>query len=119
MRKYVLACAKKKADFCRPRSNNPQHEYSTCNKCSEKCKNKRKNIQKEMDIISRKKTILESNLNASIPSTSIMPSQMNIDSEQYSILGMITILYKYNNCLSVMGFHLIMLHIDKTSIRAC
>ena len=38
---------------------------------------------------------------------------------RYSILGMITILYKYNNCLSVMGFRLIMLHIDKTSIRAC
>jgi len=76
------SCIKKKADFCRSRSNNPQHEYSTCNKCSEKCKNKREKIQKEMDMITRKKTKLESNLNAPVPSISITLSQTNIDPEQ-------------------------------------
>ena len=76
------SCIKKKADFCRFRSNNPQHEYSTCNKCSEKCKNKCEKIQKEMDMITRKKTKLESNLNAPVPSISITLSQTNIDPEQ-------------------------------------
>ena len=65
------SCAKKKADFCRSRGNNPQYEHSTCNKCCEK----RKNTRKEIDPISRKKTKLEANWNASVPSISTMSSQ--------------------------------------------
>ena len=53
----------------------PNMNTPLANKCSEKCKNKRENIQKEMDMISRKKAKLESNLNAPVPSISIMCSR--------------------------------------------
>jgi hypothetical protein len=53
-------------DFCRPRSKNPQHEHATCNKCSERQKNKHKGE----DPICRKKAKLETNLNVPLPSVS-------------------------------------------------
>jgi hypothetical protein len=46
-------------------------EYLTCNKCYEKCKN----TQKEIDLISRKKKKLEDDLNEPVP-------QINTDSSQ-------------------------------------
>ncbi|CAB4496342.1 unnamed protein product [Rhizophagus irregularis] len=52
------SCKKKKADFCHSYGINQQNEYSTCNKCYER----RKNTQKEIYPISRKKLKLEDGL---------------------------------------------------------
>ncbi|RGB37109.1 hypothetical protein C1646_757271 [Rhizophagus diaphanus] len=68
----------KKADLFHSHDNNLPYEHSTCNKCCEK----HKNTQKEIDLISRKKVKLEANLNAPIPNINIMLSQTNIDSNQ-------------------------------------
>ncbi|CAG8719757.1 5414_t:CDS:2 [Dentiscutata erythropus] len=46
-------------EFYRPRGDNPQYVHSTCNKCFESCKNKRK----ETSVISSKRKQLESKLN--------------------------------------------------------
>jgi hypothetical protein len=43
--------------FCRPQGTNPQHMHATCNQCSEKLKNKRK----EKNVVSRKRSKLENN----------------------------------------------------------
>ncbi|CAB5305488.1 unnamed protein product [Rhizophagus irregularis] len=68
------SCKKKKADFCRSRGINQQNEYSTCNKCYER----RKNTRKEIDPISRKKLKLEDGLIVNTP----VPHQTNIDSSR-------------------------------------
>ncbi|CAB4467142.1 unnamed protein product [Rhizophagus irregularis] len=68
------SCKKKKADFCRSCGINQQNEYSTCNKCYER----RKNTRKEIDPISRKKLKLEDGLIVNTP----VPHQTNIDSSQ-------------------------------------
>ncbi|PKY57507.1 hypothetical protein RhiirA4_510082 [Rhizophagus irregularis] len=71
-------CTKKKEDFFRSRGNNPQYEYSTCNKCYKG----RKNVQKEIDPISRKKTKLEATLSAPVLTIS---SQKNINSNHINL----------------------------------
>ncbi|GET03347.1 hypothetical protein GLOIN_2v1847703 [Rhizophagus clarus] len=63
----------KKADFCRSHGNNPKYEHSTCNKCYER----RKNTRKEIDSISRKKIKLEANLNTPVQNISAILSQTN------------------------------------------
>ncbi|PKK72621.1 hypothetical protein RhiirC2_776979, partial [Rhizophagus irregularis] len=71
---YRCSCKKKKADFCRSHGINQQNEYSTCNKCYER----RKNTRKEIDPISRKKLKLEDGLIVNTP----VPHQTNIDSSR-------------------------------------
>ncbi|PKY54194.1 hypothetical protein RhiirA4_472863 [Rhizophagus irregularis] len=68
------SCKKKKADFCHSHGTNPLYEYSTCNKCYEKRKNK--NAKKEIDPISRKKKKLEDNLILTTP----IPQSTELDS---------------------------------------
>ncbi|CAB5372059.1 unnamed protein product [Rhizophagus irregularis] len=70
---YLLFMQKEKSR-CRSHGINQQNEYSTCNKCYER----RKNTRKEIDPISRKKLKLEDGLIVNTP----VPHQTNIDSSR-------------------------------------
>src|SRR5688572_30222028 len=89
------SCKKKKADFCCSRSTNPLYEYSTCNKCHEK----RKNTKKEIDLISRKKKKLEDNL---ILTTPILQPNSQIPFSHLTNLELNNIIQdaQYNNNVS-------------------
>ncbi|CAG8730913.1 8210_t:CDS:1, partial [Cetraspora pellucida] len=59
--------------FCRPSANNSQREYATCNKCSERLKNKR---QEKKSDISKNQKISQSSSN--ITDTSSVNSDLQI-----------------------------------------
>ncbi|CAG8654740.1 32433_t:CDS:1 [Racocetra persica] len=70
---------KKKEEFYHLRGNNKLYVHSTCNQYNN---NRQKNIQKENDLLTRKKSKLEASLNAPILNISTTISQTSTSSSK-------------------------------------
>ncbi|CAG8728726.1 20970_t:CDS:2 [Gigaspora margarita] len=69
---------RKKEEFCYSREDNPQYENSTCNQCYLSFKN----VRKEVDLLTRKKTKLQASLNTPVPRINTTVAQANINSSR-------------------------------------